>query len=172
VSQAEAEKIANDAANYILQPEFELEFDELGQCTVREVLADPENYDGQTLADPLEGIAYGRGKAKVFRQVDARVLINSFAHGGIRYQLAGQGVTRDDFYAYMERHDYLYAPTRQLWPGSSVNARIPPVPLFDAAGQPILDAKGQQKCIPASTWLDQHHPVEQINLGTRVTHAD
>ena len=162
LSEEEAEKIATDAANYILQPEFELEFDELGQCTVREVLADPENYVGQTLADPLEGIAYGRGKAKVFRQADARVMINSFAHGGIKYQLAGQGVTRDDFYAYMERHNYLFAPTRELWPASSVNDRIPPVPLFDEAGQPILDQRGQQKFIPASVWLAQHRPVEQI----------
>jgi hypothetical protein len=162
VSEAEAEKIANDAAKYLLQPEFELEFDELGQPTVREVLADPENYVGQTLADPLEGIAYGRGKAKVYRLPDGRLMINSFAHGGIKYQLAGQGVTRDDFYAYMERHNYLFAPTREFWPGSSVNARIPPVPLFDAAGQPILDQRGQQKFIPASEWLDQHRPVEQI----------
>ena len=53
-------------------------------------------------------------------------MINSFAHGGIKYRLAGQGVGLDDFYAYMERHDYLYAPTRQPWPASSVNARLPP----------------------------------------------
>jgi hypothetical protein len=162
LSEEEAKKIATDAANYILQPEFELEFDELGQCTVREVLADPENYVGQPLADPLEGIAYGRGKAKVFRQADALVMINSFAHGGIRYRLAGQGVTRDDFYAYMEQHNYIYAPTRQPWPARSVNARTQPVPLFDVAGQPILDQRGQQKFSPASEWLDQHRPVEQI----------
>jgi Family of unknown function (DUF5906) len=163
LSEEEAEKIATDAVNYILQPDFELEFDELGQCTVREMLADPENYVGQILADPLEGVAYGRGKAKVFRQADARVMINSFAHGGIRYQLAGQGVTRDDFFACMERHNYLFAPTRQPWPAGSVNARIPPVPLFDAAGEPILDERGKQKFLPASVWLDQHRPVEQIN---------
>ena len=162
LSEEEAEKIATDAANYILPPEFELEFDEVGQCTVREVLADPENYVGQTLADPLEGIAYGRGEAKVFRQADARVMINSFAHGGIKYQLAGQGVTRDDFYACMEHHNYLYAPSRQPWPASSVNARVPPVPLLDATGQPVVDDKGKPKTISASTWLDQHHPVEQI----------
>jgi hypothetical protein len=43
----------------------------------------------QTLADPLEGVTYGRGKAKVFRQHDQELLINSFAHGGIKYQLLG-----------------------------------------------------------------------------------
>jgi len=68
----------------------------------------------------------------------------------------------DDFYAYMERHNYLYAPTRQPWPASSVNARIPPVPLLDADGQPILDEHGDPRLIPANAWLDRHHPVEQI----------
>jgi hypothetical protein len=162
LSEDEAEKIATDAASYILQSEFELEFDELGQCTVREVLADPENYVGQSLADPLEGLAYGQGKAKVYRLPDGRLMINSFAHGGIKYRLAGQGVGLDDFYAYMERHDYLFAPTRQPWPASSVNARVPPLPLLDPTGQPIVDDKGKPKTIPASTWLDQNRPVEQI----------
>jgi hypothetical protein len=162
LSEEEAERIATDAANYTLQPEFELEFDELGESMVREVLADPDRYEGETLADPLEGPTYGRGKAKVFRTPDRLLMINSFAHGGIKYRLAGQGVTRDDFYAYMERHNYMYAPTRAAWPASSVNARIPPVPLVDAAGQPILDANGKPKLIPASTWIDQNRPVEQI----------
>ena len=137
-------------------------FDELGQCTVRDVLADPDRYVGETLADPLEGRAYGWNKAKVYRLPDGQLMIRSFAHGGIKYRLAGQGVGLDDFYAYMERHNYLYAPTRQFWPASSVDARIPPVPLLDATGQPIVDEKGKPKTIPASTWLDQHHPVEQI----------
>jgi hypothetical protein len=67
LSEDEAERIAADATNYLLQPEFELVFDELGACTVRDVLADPDKYIGHTLADPLEGPAYGQDKAKVFR---------------------------------------------------------------------------------------------------------
>jgi hypothetical protein len=137
-------------------------FDDCGPCTVRAVLADPDNYVLQTLADPLEGVAYGRGKAKVFRRPDGQLMINSFAHGGIRYRLAGQGVGLDDFYAYMEKHDYIYCPTRQPWPASSVNARIPPVALYDAEGNPLLDEKGNPKTIAANTWLDQNQPVEQI----------
>ena len=43
-------------------------------------------------------------------------------------------------------HSYIYAPTRELWPASSVNARVPP------------PAKG----IKANLWLDQHRPVEQM----------
>ena len=52
------------------------------------MLADPERFHGQTLADPLEGRAYGRGKAKVYRNSDGSVVINSFAHGGCVYRLA------------------------------------------------------------------------------------
>jgi hypothetical protein len=52
----------------------------------------------------------------------------------------------DDFYAYMPQHNYLYVPTREPWPGSSVNARIPSV-----------DGK-----LKASTWLDQNRAIEQM----------
>lgn len=57
-----------------------------------------------------------------------------------------KAVSLDDFHAYMPMHNYIYAPTRELWPASSVNARVPP------------PAKG----IKASAWLDQHHPIEQM----------
>jgi hypothetical protein len=33
----------------------------------------------------------------------------------------------ENFYAYMPMHNYIYAPTRETWPASSVNARIPPI---------------------------------------------
>ena len=56
------------------------------------------------------------------------------------------GVCLDDFYAYMPMHSYIYTPTRELWPASSVNARVPP------------PAKG----IKANLWLDQRRPVEQM----------
>jgi putative DNA primase/helicase len=90
MSEAEAEQIAADATRHRLDPAFELEFDEHGKCTVADVLADPDRYVGESLADPLEGVAYGRGKAKVFQRSDGQLMINSFAHGGIKYQLAGQ----------------------------------------------------------------------------------
>ena len=54
---------------------------------IEAVLADPERFHDRTLADPLEGRAYGRGKAKVYRNSDSSVVINSFAHGGIVYRL-------------------------------------------------------------------------------------
>ena len=71
-------------------------------------------------------------------------------------------VTRDDFYAYMPQHNYLYAPTREPWPGASVNARIPPIPLVEADGRPVLDEHKEQAFQSASAWLDRNKPVEQM----------
>src|SRR5450631_6454 len=74
----------------------------------------------------------------------------------------GEGVNLTDFVAYMPKHNYIYIPTREPWPAASVNARIPPIPLLDASGQPLLNENGNQKYISASAWLDQNKPVEQM----------
>ena len=55
------------------------------------------------------------------------------------------GVTLEDFSAFMPMHSYIYHPTREMWPAASVNARIEPVPLVDDDGQPVLDDKGRQQ---------------------------
>lgn len=59
-------------------------------------------------------------------------------------------VRASDFYAYMPDHAYLYVPTRELWPASSVNGRLKPLPGPDG------------KLIPPARWLDLHRPVEQM----------
>jgi hypothetical protein len=65
--------------------------------------------------------------------------------------MAAEGVSIDDFYAYMQKsHVYIFAPTSEIWPASSVNARIPPVEI------------GGGKAIPAATWLSSNKPVEQM----------
>jgi uncharacterized protein DUF5906 len=71
-------------------------------------------------------------------------------------------VTLDDFYAYMPMHNYLYTPAREPWPASSVNARIPPVPLTQRDGRPALDDDGEQVTQAANAWLDRNKPVEQM----------
>jgi hypothetical protein len=68
-----------------------------------------------------------------------------------------------DFVAHMPTHRYIFKPSGELWPASSVNSRIPPIPIVDASGQPVLDDKGKQKFLPASTWLDRNQPVEQMS---------
>jgi hypothetical protein len=160
----EAERIAAQAAKFMLETTFELEFDDpdLGYRTVAKVLANPDRYLGETLADPIEGYAYGRGKAKVLRQRDRTLMIHSFAHGGINYQLAGQGVRLADFRARKNTHEFIYTPTGDAWPAVSVNNTIPPVPLFDDDGEPVVNADGEQIRIKASEWLDKHQSVEQM----------
>src|SRR5437870_2226313 len=61
------------------------------------------------------------------------------------------GVHLNDFVAYMPQHSYIFKPDGGMWPGTSVNARIPPI-------RPI----GEKKEIPAATWLDRNSPVEQM----------
>jgi hypothetical protein len=71
----------------VLLPYIDLDFDHLGIVPVASVLADPEHFVGETLADPLEGAAYGRAKAKVMKADDGGLLIHSFAHGRGLYRL-------------------------------------------------------------------------------------
>jgi Family of unknown function (DUF5906) len=61
-----------------------------------------------------------------------------------------EGVQFDDFVAYMPTHSYIFKPTGETWPASSVNARIPSITTDDG------------KSIKASLWLDTNRPVEQV----------
>jgi hypothetical protein len=61
-----------------------------------------------------------------------------------------EGVSLDDFNAYMPMHSYIFAPSREMWPAASVNAKIPPVSTEN--GKPIS----------ASAWLDKNKSVEQM----------
>jgi hypothetical protein len=71
----------------VLYPDVELEFDHLGVVTVGAVLADADRYVDETLADPMEGVDYGRCKAMVMRGNDGGLFIHSFAHGRSLYSL-------------------------------------------------------------------------------------
>lgn len=59
-------------------------------------------------------------------------------------------VTLTDFYAYMPTHQYVFVPSRELWPAASVNTRISPI------------HTGPKKYTKASEWLDQNRAVEQM----------
>jgi hypothetical protein len=74
----------------------------------------------------------------------------------------GSGATIGDFYAYMPRHTYIFVPTREMWPESSVNSRLPKVPLKKMDGTPVVDENGNRKSTRPSVWLDKHRPVEQM----------
>jgi hypothetical protein len=79
---------------------------------------------------------------------DARQRVSPHANGkrsnGKEAKTAG--VSLNDFQAYMPMHAYIFEPTGELWPASSVNSRFP-------------HRKGSKK---ASHWLDRNRPVEQM----------
>jgi hypothetical protein len=89
VSKAAAAATVARQCDGVLLPDVELPFDDEGLAgsTVADVLADPAKFEGATLADPLEGLEYGSGKAKVLRRADGSPLIHSFAHGRMVYAL-------------------------------------------------------------------------------------
>jgi hypothetical protein len=80
----------------VLLPDIELDFDDLGVVTVAMVLANPDKFVGETLADPLEGVDYGRCKAKVMRAHNGALIIHSFAHGGGLHHLRHDAQSASD----------------------------------------------------------------------------
>ena len=62
----------------------------------------------------------------------------------------GVAVTLDDFVAFLPAHNYIFTPTREPWPASSVDSHLPwPTGINGKAQRP-------------SAWLDQNRPVEQM----------
>jgi hypothetical protein len=86
-----------EAARYVIErqchgtllPPIVLPFDaeEFFGCTVADVLADPQRFDRATLADPIEDVEYGVGKATVLLKSNGEPWVHSFAHGKTSYTL-------------------------------------------------------------------------------------
>lgn len=72
-----------------------------------------------------------------------------------------EGVNLTDFYAYMPSGKYMFAPSRELWPATSVNSRVPAQKLLDKRGQSVK-RDGEQVYIAASQWLAKERAVEQM----------
>jgi hypothetical protein len=89
-----AERVIQRLCAGVLWPDVVLPFDDpdLAGRTVADVLANPGRFEGETLADPIEGLGYGVCKARIMRRADGTPWINSFAHGrttyGLRYSFA------------------------------------------------------------------------------------
>ena len=70
-----------------LSGDFEIYLDEGGPVTVREIIANPDQFHRQTCADPLEP-DYGGGRNLAILYTDGhRARVCSLAHGGIDYRL-------------------------------------------------------------------------------------
>ena len=60
----------------------------------------------------------------------------------------------EDFYCYMpQQNSFIFIPTREIWPASSVNARISSIVVMDG---------GAQVEMKASAWLAKYRPIEQM----------
>ena len=96
MSEKAARQVIVRQCEGVLRPDIVLPFDdpELAGCTVGDVLANPECFEGETLADPLEGVAYGRCVAKIMRRADGTPWIHSFAHGRTIYELKLDATSR------------------------------------------------------------------------------
>lgn len=104
----------------------------------------PEKHNGETRPGNGDG-----GRRHALESKDKKLTV-------------GEGVSLNDFHAYMPTHSYIFVPSREMWPASSVNARIPPIPLTDKqAGA----ENGKHTTLAASGWLDRHKPVEQMTWG-------
>jgi Family of unknown function (DUF5906) len=90
ITKDEAVKVIENSCRSVLLPDFELEFSDksLGTVTVADVLHDPLRFEKKSLADPIEGVEYGRTTAMVLlRRDNGRPWIRSHAHGGVSYSL-------------------------------------------------------------------------------------
>jgi hypothetical protein len=90
ISGQHARRIIERQCEGVLLPDVVLPWDDdeyKGCTTVADVLRGPARFAGATLADPLEGVAYGSCKAKVMRRADGTPWIHSFAHGRTVYEL-------------------------------------------------------------------------------------
>ena len=65
------------------------------------------------------------------------------------------GVSHADFYSCMVKRAYMFAPSREMWPGESVDARVPRVKIGE-------DAEGKDIAVKATFWIDNNRPVEMI----------
>ena len=126
MSEKAARQVIVRQCEGVLRPDIVLPFDdpELAGSTVGDVLADPELYEGETLADPLEGVAYGRCVAKIMRRADGTPWIHSFARGRTIYELkhdaasvrkAMEQAAKDDVVATFAGSPQAPTSTRSSW---------------------------------------------------------
>jgi hypothetical protein len=73
-----------------------------------------------------------------------------------------QLVSKEDFCRYLKQQSaYFFVPCREIWPASSVNARLPRIPVLNKKGQPKRAKNGKTITLPATCWIDENRCVEQ-----------
>jgi hypothetical protein len=155
----------------VLRPDVVLPFDDpdLNGCTVGDVLADPERFVDETLADPLEGVEYGVCKAKIMRRADGAPWIHSFAHGRTIYELkydaasvrkAMESAAKDEVVATLVR----LAVVADLDEVELEELRRLAHKLSDIGLNPIkatLKAALQKQAAQDAKWVREHHAAQR-----------
>ena len=59
------------------------------------------------------------------------------------HKMRKETVLITDFVAYRPMHTYIFLPTREPWPASSVNSQLAPMAVLDKNGKPMLDDNGK-----------------------------
>lgn len=89
-------------------------------------------------------------------EVGAKLLRLLCLWHGVKHASAGGLFWKaEDFWGYSPAHTYLFLPTREMWPGSSVSARVFPV----RDGE---DESGNAVFVPASLWIDRNRSTDQM----------
>jgi hypothetical protein len=91
-------------------------------------------------------------------------------HGATAEPPADTAPAAGDFYSYMPMRRYIFSPTGDMWPGSSVNARCE-APKDETGATITRKVRQQHKDgtvdyvdVPVypTAWVDEHHPIEQL----------
>ena len=77
---------------------------------------------------------------------------------------AEPAVSLDDFYAHMPDHRYIFVPTRDLWPASSVNSRLPWPKGPDGKVKKPTDILDTERSVEQMVWM----PGEPMLMRDRV----
>jgi hypothetical protein len=74
-----------------------------------------------------------------------------------------QGALRlDHFWSFGPMNQFFFVPSLALWPASSVDARLRPVPVLNADGSPKRNKRNEEIFTSASKWLSQNRSVETM----------
>jgi len=69
----------------------------------------------------------------------------------------------EDFWHHRPSGQFIFLPSRELWPRASVDAALPRVPVVDASGKPIINKKtGEPKTVGASVKIARGRAVQQM----------
>ncbi len=88
-------------------------------------------------------------------QITIGTIIKAARDAGYVDAASQETITIDLFLAFMPTHQYIFAPTGELWPAASVNGRLPAI-VIEAS------ADGEPETISPARWLDRNKAIEQM----------